>query len=712
MSAELLIYQCLEHHEANEALTSMASALADSLPPGEYFERDTWDLLAWLTRKGSKTTYNVHFEGVRHLELRKLVKIYILEKRLTRQLSGSSAKAILPSLTYLGEVLGARPVNALTNASFIAAQEIIVERHTKTTPARHSGFLQSFGRWLASNFGLRISYTSTLITTYLHGRQATDAERDAKRIDNRILKQLMEANQRNDLISKDRFYLSVLALFVGTGIRIGELATLPKDCLICEQDRVGLRHFPEKKPQLDVHFVVTKFAPVVVRAISELIPLTDLGREAAKARMESPGTDWTKVLRNPGATSYFVAKFCHEWTAKPVHFMFNKDGAWCESLKKYVDVVKGVEEAGSQVKAAKQLGVDRSTYKALLLSQQAAQRNQLPSTMKSKGSKTRASWDTDSRVISISQLEKAINKSLSQNARKVLRPLIYNARDNYQLLGDVYPSPLYDADLEKCYQRVIHPLIESKAGAPILQPDEGLLIIPQYALVDSRGTKVNDYSLVDVTKISRWLCGEKRSLGTKNVEDSCFSRLGIIDPETGEIAKFTSHDIRHWLTTYFLEGGMASDQVGLLFNRASDQNDTYDQTSSKTRLNNMRAAIRDGGAMGHVADTYKEIAEYSREEAESYLAACTLQLNLMPHGGCSLNWGMEACPNHNSCFNGEEGLCEHLCINPDDQGEVVELTRMARETETALRIIPEASPQYSHYKNIQKNLIPLVTKDN
>ncbi len=191
--------------------------------------------------------------------------------------------------------------------------------------------------------------------------------------------------------------------------------------------------------------------------------------------------------------------------------------------------------------------------------------------------------------------------------------------------------------------------------------------------------------------------------GVYNNYTPCFSRLGIVDHKTGEIAKFTSHDIRHWLTTYLLEGGMPSDQVALLFNRAPEQNDTYDQTSSKTRLNNMREAIRNGGAMGHVADTYHEIAEYSREEAEQYLKVSTLQLNLMPHGGCALNWGMNACPHHNGCFNGSEGVCEYLCIDLNNQQTKVELDRMAQETETALSIIPEQSPQYSHYANIQRN---------
>jgi hypothetical protein len=371
--------------------------------------------------------------------------------------------------------------------------------------------------------------------------------------------------------------------------------------------------------------------------------------------------------------------------------------------KRYIDVISLVKEAGSKVHAAKQSNLSKGTIDILLMAQHAALRDELPPMAKGRGKKIRTSWDTDSRVISIMQLEKHINLKINTKFREYFSHIIEDARDNYQLKGKPYPCPLYNKELEQQFKWVIHPVISSD-GVPILQPEDTLLITVTYQLTEKRGTKINDCSLISIGDISRWFGGVKRSLGTKNTEDSCFSRLGIIDPKTGEIAKFVSHDIRHWLDTYLLEGGMPNDQVALLFNRAPNQNDTYDQTSSKTRLNNMRQAIRDGGAMGHIADAYHDIAEYSRQDAEQYLEASTLHLNLMPHGGCSLNWGMNACQNHNGCFNGENGLCENLCIDPKNHETKLELDRMMRETETALAVIPEQSPQYNHFQNIQQNL--------
>jgi hypothetical protein len=514
---------------------------------------------------------------------------------------------------------------------------------------------------------------------------------------------LLACLHQEELSDKDQFYLLILVLFVGTGLRINEIATLPKDCLLQDGERIGIRYYPEKKPKLDTRWMVSSWIPVVQDAIAKLTKTTNQGREAIAALRKNPGQDWTAIMQNELASQYFVGKFCHQWTSDSQHNMFNKEGAWLEKEKRYIDVISFVRINGSISRAAKQSGLCRSTISSLLKAQHAAISERLPPMVKGMGKHNRISWDTDSRVISIMQLEKSISLSVKSASRKYFAHIIDDARDNYQLKGIGYPCPKYNQELEQKFKRVINPLITSKNGAPLLQPEDALFLTLKYQLTESRNIKPNDYKLITCSDISRWFCGCSRSFGTKNHEDSCFSRLGIIDPKTGKIAKYSSHDIRHWLTTYLLEGGMPGDQVALLFNRSASQNDTYDQTSSKTRLNNMRQAIRDGGAIGHVVDTYHSIAVNSRNEAEKYLEASTLQLNLMPHGG-ALNWGMKACQNHNGCFNGIDGLCENLCIDIKNQETKIELDRMMRETKTALAVIPEQSPQYSHFQNIQSNL--------
>jgi len=713
MGVTIQLKHFLHEQEADEALIDLVPSLEKLLPEGVKFNQDTWNLLAWVPRKGTAKKYNVFFTNINNKELKTLVKIYLLEKRQSKGLSGRAVKALLPMVVHLDQALGTRPIHKISNAVFSEAQKLIVGKHRGTSPQRQANYLQLFGEWLSANLGYRISYRSTLVSNYFHGRKASDKDRDEKLIDSRILMDLVAAVQRGDLSDKDRFYLSAFVILVGTGFRITELATLPritelatlpKDCLVREGENVGIRHFPVKKPKLDTHWVLSSWVPVIEDAIGKLVSMTESGREIVASLQKKPGLDWPEIYKNKEAIEYFVAKFCHEWTAIPQHYMFNKTGAWVEKKGCYIDVVGIVEKAVSKSEAARQLGVSRPTIDSFLAAQQAALRNALPSTAQSRGKAERTSWDTDSRVVSILRLEEYTDLKIKGDSRKWAIALVKNAQTSYQLMGEVYPCPSYNEALERRFKRIIHPVVETKDGKPVLQPEEAMFILAKYQLSESRGTKADNFSLLDSGQFIRWFCGEKRSLGTKKPEDSCFSRLDIFDPKTGEIAKFTSHDIRHWLTTFYLEGGMPSDQVALLFNRSANQNDTYDQTSSKTRLNNMRQAIRDGGAMGHVADTFHEIAEYSREEAEQYLEASTLQLNLMPHGGCSLNWGVKACPNHNGCFNGDNGVCEHLCVDPTDEKTKEELSRMVGETETALQVIPEQSPQYSHYQNIQRNI--------
>ncbi len=698
----------LEEYEANEALIDLVPSLSSALPAGVDFNSDEWDLLPWLTRKGNAKTFNINYYKFNNNELKKVLKLYVLEKRINKKVSANSINIIINSLVFLDQAIGLKPLKLITNSDFEIAEELIEQKCKKSAVPRYVDFLVVFGRWISSNFGFRISFTNSQPSIYQHGRKATDKERDNKLIDFRIIVDLIDCLHREDLSDKDRFYLLILVLFVGTGFRINELATLPKDCLINENNRIGIRHYPEKKAKLSTRWISSEWAPAVQDAINNLTDMTGQGRKAVAELHENPGLDWSSILQNEQASEYFVAKFANEWTSNPRNYMFSKEGAWLEKEKRYIDVIGLVETTGSHSQAARESGLNRRTISILLKQQTAARQNKLPPRAKGDGKLERTSWDTDSRVISIMQLEQYINLAVKSNARSYIVNILNDARDSYQLKGHVYPCPEYNNEFETKFKRVINPVIVSKAGKPILQPEDALLVTLKYQLSDARNVKESDYYLITDSAISRWMSGEIRSLGTKNTEDSCFSRLGIVDPKTNEIAKFTSHDIRHWFTTFLLEGGMPSDQVALLMNRSPNQNDTYDQTSSRTRLNNMREAIRNGGAIGHVSDVYHDIAEYSRDEAEQYLKASTLQLNLMPHGGCSLSWGMKACENHHGCFNGENGLCENLCIDIKDEETQNELLRMMGETKSALSIIPEQSPQHNHYYNIQRNLQGLL----
>ena len=252
-------------------------------------------------------------------------------------------------------------------------------------------------------------------------------------------------------------------------------------------------------------------------------------------------------------------------------------------------------------------------------------------------------------------------------------------------------------------------MVTDKNGEARLEPENALFVVPRYHHSDFRGTK-DEYRLITGKSIGRWFSGECRSRGTGNHEDSCFNRLGIVDPKTGETASFTSHDIRHWLDTIYAEGHMPEETIALIFGRKKNSNHVYDQTSKKKRLENIRQAIRDGNAMGPISDNYNRLAEYSRDDAEQYLLANTLMVNIMPHGVCTLSWGMKACPNYLSCFAGNNGsgVCECFQIDLSDDTQLNELQRIERELAATIGQMPPSSPQYEHMCMIQSNIEELL----
>ncbi len=289
MGSVAQIKRFLDEQGADHALIDLLPSLQALLPNNSDFDSDQWDLLLWHQRRGNKKHYFVYFDKIRNQDLKLLAKLHLLEKRQAKQVVAGTIKAILPAIAILSRALGARPINKLSDAVFMDTQELIVAETPQTSAPRIAGYLESFGRWLNINLGYRISYTCTLTSRYQHGRRASDKERDAKLIDSRIVADLVAANQRDDLSSKDRFYLSSFIILAGTGFRINELATLPKDCIVREGDNVGIRYYPEKIPKLDTRWLPTEWVSAVEDAINNLVKITNHGREVAAQLRPNPG---------------------------------------------------------------------------------------------------------------------------------------------------------------------------------------------------------------------------------------------------------------------------------------------------------------------------------------------------------------------------------------------------------------------------------------
>ncbi|MDO9232715.1 MAG: hypothetical protein Q8N02_10660 [Methylotenera sp.] len=701
--------------ESGIQLTEMLPVFQSNLPESIVFDNDTWDLIVWLRRRGNRKTANVFFDKYQNNELKLLVKIYILYKRETRKVDYGYAQGVTTALIAIDHVLGpARTVLKLNNEDFLEAQHWLEKKFSKGSPSRMSMTIQEFGGWLSDFLGLRVTYKSSLNSFYYHGRKSKQNDRDQKLLSTEVIRDMLAAISRDDLILKDKFFLSALSVNIACGFRINEMTTLPVDCIVEEEGQVGLRFHPEKDGELGIRWIPNSMVPTVRKAIATIYEITEPGRVLVRASSSSEVTyKWREISSNKDAFQYFVAKLLHDWTSKSEHNMFNKTGAWFEIRKEYVDVIGALTRNNGIKKAtATDLGIDRHVLYKLEKAQIAALSDKL--SLSVREGKEKAMWTKDSRVISIEKVIKLVEMKLKEEKRSWIRDIVFDAQ-KCQLSGKVYPAPELMPDLESKYRLTGYPpLIVSKDDVPILEAKDALFVLTKYALSDANSTKSSEICYVDDKRFARWLAGEKRSIGTGNVEDSCLSRLGVIDAKTGEIAAFTWHDMRHWLNTMYQLGGLSEDMIALIFGRKVSSNHIYDQTDMNTRIDRLRDSVRHGKVLGHLTETYNMLAEYSRDDAEQYLKANTLMGNPMPHGICTNNWSAIACPHHLSCFVGNHDKsdddCEHLVVDPHNMQSVLEIKRIYNEASIAIDVIPLQSPQHVHFLRVQKNTRKLLQK--
>lgn len=612
------------------------------LPNGVDFVQNRWDVFTWHTKKGNRKTFFIDFNQVENRDLQFVAKIYVLDRRISSKLEARTFKNDVRAIGCLSKVLNDNyKIPDLCNADFFRAQDFLEANFDKSTPQCTADKLVFFGRWLNQNFGLRISYKNQLSKPHTWGRKGSDQKRKEKLIDLEVIRQLVASANNKNLCDADKLFLPSLTINLVCGFRVNEMSTLPIRPLVKSGNEYLIRYFAEKGGVLDVRPIPTKYVPVIKTALKNITTITEPGRQAVtnlRRELKSQSKlDWNLILTNEKATKYFTAKFAHAWTAKPMNNLFSKYGGWYEPKKSYIDAIGLIKLKGSQRAAANSLGISRSTLIRIKHWQESALRNELPLSNITKKShravKTKTTWDTDSRVISMRRFLDYIDKNLQQPKPLAWAKSIIDKAYKNQLEGRTYPCPKSDLYLEKKYKRSINPVIEDKEGNAILEPENALFVLRKNELSGYRATKNNEYRLVDDTDFANWLSGIKEFQGTMTNKDSVFNRLDIIDPNTREIVKFTWHDMRHWLDSLYAEGGLSEEQIGLIFSRQPISNHYYDQTSSTTRLENLRKAVREDKSYGILQDNYNRIAEYNREEAESYLNAKTIMIRVMPHGG-------------------------------------------------------------------------------
>lgn len=98
----------LKEKEAHSALIDLLPSLIALLPPEVEFNSDQWNLLSWHNRKGNKKSYYIYFDQFRNTDLKQLIKLYLLEKRLNRLAGASTVRVLAAQLLNLDQALGSR----------------------------------------------------------------------------------------------------------------------------------------------------------------------------------------------------------------------------------------------------------------------------------------------------------------------------------------------------------------------------------------------------------------------------------------------------------------------------------------------------------------------------------------------------------------------------------------------------------------------------
>lgn len=678
-------------------------------------ESDVWNVLPWCLRIDNARSKNANFKAIQNDDLKSLCKVWVIDALLSgRYKSLASVNLSIVAFKVLSQVLNSRALYTLKTDDFYEAEKVLSKRYKRFIHV--TSVLQQISRWLSLNFRIRLDYIRSKVTSVHHGRLGNEDGRYNKLVPTEVIRDLIAARHKTDLSTQDTLFISAFAIMLATGFRVGELASLPANCMLKLNGKLNILHFPEKGGPSSPRVIHASLSELVEDAINIILKLTDEPRKLARKLSEIQGFDWPRITNDDVAFRYFIAKIAHEWTTDPDHKVISPNGAWFDKEKRFIDVVGTYNGLGlTKKETAEKLGLTLGQFYKLF-SQQLASIDNTTSILIVGGNshgQIKKTWNKDRRLISFKKIQKLIRINLNQSRRKLIIDIL-EAAQVCQLSGRIYPMPEENIRLEKEFSLGRKPVLKSSSGEVMLFQDQALFLIHKNSIANSRKVNFSEFVYLSKEYFSRWLKGSKRY----NYEDSVTSRLNIYDPRTGTIAKFTSHDIRHWLNTIYQNGGLSQDQIALVFNRKfNKQNATYDQTSMVVRTDRLRQQLREKLIIGDVAEAYHRIADYSREEAEDYLLAATRMFNPMPHGVCMLSWATTPCPHHLSCFScDDEKPCEHLVIDPDNQETTAELTRMQRESQILIEAIESQgvtdSPTLDHSKRIYRNISAVIDRVN
>ncbi|MGR3499623.1 MAG: hypothetical protein ACU0E9_12115 [Limimaricola soesokkakensis] len=706
----------------SDALLSALPRYLNEAPEWLDVDADIWNV-APLNRSVRRKKTNLNLSAILNADLREVVRVYLLSLIVDRRLGDSSLSMSYHAILLLSCVMQSRPISTLKTEDFYVAESAALRSFSSGTAYRYCSILQTFAYWLSLRTGVPLSYKSRIGNSQNHGRRSSEDDRAEKRVPDEVIADIVALWASDDLNERDRFGVAVFAIGVATGFRIGELTTLPADCLIREGDAFLVRNIASKNGREAPRSIPSELAEIVKAAVEYLGEVTTPARRAAQRLAENPPLDWSLIINSPDSRNYFVRRWLSDWIDNPDNRLIDRNYVYYVprgSTPRWLPLGDLLEKNnGNKSAVSRAAGINRNTLNTLIMQLEASQRGEVY--LNSKASGSRRGFDTDRRFPSIHALLKLMNLHLGPGAVRVALDDLLDEARKAMLDGIPFNAPGFDPEFEDQYRFNTQVLKDPDTGNEVLGMHEALLVIFEGQLSEAHATKNDRVVHYSASHLTHWLSGYTRDLGTGKSTDALCARFGICDPRTGETAKLTIHDLRHWISTAYENGGLTPVQIATLFNRKSPSaNSIYNQTSVASRRERLKDALKEGRILGHAAQAYAQIAEESPDEARAYLKTATKFYNPMPHGVCTLNWALEPCPHALSCFScgeaksADDEPCEHLIIDPEDPYQVAEVERISENAATFCKLLSEMSgvhgPQYKQYKKVERSTASLLKR--
>lgn len=683
---------------AVNSLSVRAEDYESWLPPDNALDEDIWNVGSWLGRADRALIFKLDFRKIENHDIRILTKTYIVYSRATKRISPQSSYKVVRAAESLSKFVGEKTLHEITSADLIAA-----------TPSSYIGKGMSLlASFMKRHYGCAIHFKTNRTANVKHGSKGTDEGRRTKLISDEVLYQLASINRTN-LNFFDRVYLSGLQLNIPCGFRIGELTCLKFDCLRWDEGQLYIDGHSSKGGTAVSKLVPAEVAPMVLSAYNTLLKMSEEGRECCRRWQESSEPDWERVVRDPEALDYFARKLLHAWTSDHNNFLINPNGAW-HSTRGWIDILGPRAYFPSDEAHRRDLNLSPEIYGSLKRQHLAAREGKI---WRPKNGASSSALKHDRRVCDKYKLFNLMGFASGRQYFSIRIDALINEAIGYQSSGSNLPPPPFDIQHEDKYRRLRPILIKNPDGTPKVYVDEALFVFEKNAL-SSFKKKDTMFQVVSGENFSHWLSGNKSRA-------SVFERFDIRDPKTGALAKFTTHDIRHWLETQLHRGGLSNAQIGVLMGRKRrDSGSPYNQMSNAQRRDFVREGIHSGTIDGVLPQILKS-SKIARTEAHSILDSRLRFVNVMPHGFCLQNLASQPCPHHMSCFSAPcgsvdvdaRGPCEHLLVDATDENQRADLNRQRDNAVAMVDMLSEDdtladSPQLEHFEAILTSIASIL----